>query len=249
MASGQDLLDKAIEAYGGLNRWKTIEEIVAHIRSGGAAIPLRLKFGAFKSYEARISTTEPRITFSPFAGKRNRGVFFGDRVRIESDTGQILAERTNAKAAFSSFRHNLYWDNLDALYFGGYAIWNYFSAPFLLLQKGFLIREIDPWEENGQEWRRLHVSFPPNIPTHSREQVFYFNSDGLIMRLDYTAEVFGAWAKAAHYCTDYKNFSGLIVPARRRVFPRKSDGSPRSFPTLVWIEVDQIVISEKQSSL
>jgi hypothetical protein len=245
MASGQDLLDKAIEAYGGLNRWKTIEEIVAHIRSGGAAIPLRFKFGAFKSYEARISTTEPRITFSPFAGKRNRGVFLGDRVRIESETGQILAKRANAKTAFSSFRHNLYWDNLDALYFGGYAIWNYFSAPFLFLREGFKIREIDPWKESGQTWRRLHVSFPPNIPTHSREQVFYFNSDGLIMRLDYTAEVFGGWAKAAHYCSDHKNFSGLIVPTHRRVLPRKSNNFPRSFPILVWIEVEQIAISEK----
>jgi hypothetical protein len=245
MASGQDLLDKAIEAYGGLNRWKTIEEIVAHIRCGGAALPLRLKFGAFKSYEARISTTEPRITFSPFAGKRNRGVFLGDRVRIESETGQILAKRANAKTAFSSFRHNLYWDNLDALYFGGYAIWNYFSAPFLFLREGFEIREIDPWKESGQTWRRLHVSFPPNIPTHSREQVFYFNSDGLIMRLDYTAEVFGGWAKAAHYCSDHKNFSGLIVPTHRRVLPRKSNNFPRSFPILVWIEVEQIAISEK----
>ena len=245
MASGQDLLDKAIEAYGGLNRWKTIEEIVAHIRCGGAALPLRLKFGAFKSYEARISTTEPRITFSPFAGKRNRGVFLGDRVRIESETGQILAKRANAKTAFSSFRHNLYWDNLDALYFGGYAIWNYFSAPFLFLREGFEIREIDPWKESGQTWRRLHISFPPNIPTHSREQVFYFNSDGLIMRLDYTAEVFGGWAKAAHYCSDHKNFSGLIVPTHRRVLPRKSNNFPRSFPILVWIEVEQIAISEK----
>lgn len=245
MTSEQDLLNKAIEAHGGRNRWNTIGEIVAHIRSGGAAIPLRLKFGVFKSYEARISTTEPRITFSPFAGKRNRGVFSRDTVRIESDTGQILAERTNARAHFNTFRHKLYWDNLDALYFGGYAIWNYFAAPFLLLQKGFLIREIEPWEERGQKWRRLHVTFPPNIPTHSREQVFYFNSDGLIMRLDYTAEVFGDWAKAAHYCSAHKNFSGLIVSTRRRVLPRKSDGSPRGFPTLVWIEVDQVAILDR----
>jgi hypothetical protein len=57
------------------------------------------------------------------------------------------------------------------------------------------------------------------------------------MRLDYTAEVFGQWAKAAHYCWDHKNFSGLIVPTRRRVFPRTSDAHPRTFPTLVWIEL------------
>jgi hypothetical protein len=62
------------------------------------------------------------------------------------------------------------------------------------------------------------------------------------MRLDYTAEVFGAWAKAAHYCWNHKNFSGLIIPTRRRVFPRKSDGHPRNFPTLVWIELDDLTV-------
>jgi hypothetical protein len=245
MASGQDLLGKAIEAHGGLNRWQSIKEIVAHIRCGGAALPLRFKFGTFKSYEAHISTTQPRIIFSPFAGKGKRGVFLGDTVRIETDKGQVLAERTNAKAAFSSSRHKFYWDNLDALYFGGYAIWNYFTIPFLLLREGFEIQEIDSWEENNQTWRRLKVFFPPDIPTHSREQVFYFNSEGLLMRLDYTAEVFGEWAKAAHYCRGHKNFSGLIVPTSRKVLPRKSDGLPRGFPTLVWIEVDQVALLER----
>jgi hypothetical protein len=172
-------------------------------------------------------------------------VFSGDTVRIESSNGQVLAERTDAKTAFNSLRHKFYWDNLDALYFGGYAILNYFSAPFLFLHEGFEIQEIEPWEENNHTWRRLKVFFPSDIPTHSREQIFYFNSDGLLMRLDYTAEVFGEWAKAAHYCRGHKNFSGLIIPTSRQVLPRKNDGSPRSFPTLVWIEVDQVVILER----
>lgn len=245
MTSEQDLLNKAIEAHGGLNRWNAIREIFAHIRSGGAAIPLRLKFGVFKSYEARISTAEPRVTFTPFAGDRNRGIFSRDMVRIESETGQILAERTNARAQFNSFRHKLYWDNLDALYFGGYAIWNYFSAPFLFLREGFEIHETEPWKERGEIWRGLHVTFPLDIPTHSREQVFYFSSEGLLMRLDYTAEVFGGWARAAHYCSDHKNFSGLILPTRRRVFPRKTNGLPRRRPILVWIEVDQVTLLER----
>ena len=244
MISGQDLLNKAIEAHGGLHRWQTTKEIVAHIRCGGIALPLRFKFGAFKSYEARLSTTKPQVIFSPFAGKENRGVFLGDTVRIESGNGQVLADRTRAKAAFDSWRHKFYWDNLDALYFGGYAIWNYFTVPFLFLREGFEIQEIEPWEEKNQTWRRLKVFFPSNIPTHSHEQVFYFNSDGLLMRFDYTAEVFGAWAKAVHYCKGHKNFSGLIIPTSRQVLPRKSNGSPQGFPTLVWIEVDQVVLLE-----
>jgi hypothetical protein len=244
MTSSQDLLNKSMEAHGGLNRWRTVKEIVVRIRCGGVALPLRFKFGVFKSYEARLSTTKPHVIFSPFAGKGNRGVFSGDTVRIESSNGQVLAERTDTKAAFNTFRHKFYWDNLDALYFGGYAIWNYFTAPFLLLRRGFETQEIEPWEEKNQTWKRLKIFFPSDIPTHSHEQVFYFNSDGLLMRIDYTAEVFGNWAKAAHYCRNHKNFSGLIIPTSRQVLPRKSDGSSKSFPTLVWIEVDQVSLLE-----
>src|SRR5512139_3717376 len=100
MTSGQDLLNKSIEAHGGFTRWQTIKEIVAHIRCGGVALPLRFKFGVFKSYEARISTNELHILFSPFGGKGNLGVFLGDTVRMESSDGRVLAERSNAKAAF-----------------------------------------------------------------------------------------------------------------------------------------------------
>jgi hypothetical protein len=75
MASGQDLLNKAIEAHGGFKRWQTIKRIEAQIRCGGAALPLRFKFGTFKSYRVLISAAEPHIFFSPFAGKGKRGIF------------------------------------------------------------------------------------------------------------------------------------------------------------------------------
>jgi len=44
MTSGQAQLNIAIEAQGGLHRWQTIKEMVAHIRCGGIALPLRIKF-------------------------------------------------------------------------------------------------------------------------------------------------------------------------------------------------------------
>jgi hypothetical protein len=164
MAWGQDLLNKGVEAHGGLRRWQTIKKIEARIRCGGAALPLRFKLGTFKSYRALISTAEPNIVFFPFAGKGKRGIFSGNTIRIESESGRVLAERSKAKAAFKTFRHKFYWDHLDALYFGGYAIWNYFTVPFLFLQEGFEIQEIEPWEENGQTWRRLRVFSLPTFP-------------------------------------------------------------------------------------
>jgi hypothetical protein len=81
------------------------------------------------------------------------------------------------------------------------------------------------------------MRFPDDVPTHSRDQVFYFDESGRLMRLDYTAEAFGSWAKAAHYCFDHEQFDGILIPTRRRVFPRRRDNRPRPRPTLVWIDI------------
>ena len=89
-------------------------------------------------------------------------------------------------------------------------------------------------------WRRLAVTFPAAIHTHSRHQAVYVGDDGLIQRHDYTAEEFGGWAVSAHYWFDHHAFDGLIVPRKRRVFVRRSDGRSRTHPLLVWINVQDV---------
>jgi hypothetical protein len=42
------------------------------------------------------------------------------------------------------------------------------------------------------------------------------------------------------YCSDPVEFDGLVIPTRRRVYPRRSDGRPRSRPVLVWIDVKNV---------
>ena len=66
-------------------------------------------------------------------------------------------------------------------------MWNYLTAPFLVALPDFETEEIDPWQENGETWRRLRVKFPDYIATHSAEETFYVNSQGLVVRMDYNA--------------------------------------------------------------
>ena len=87
---------------------------------------------------------------------------------------------------------------LQELYFAGYAFWNYFTTPFLLAQPGVEVEEIEPHKEDGETWRPPSVIFPPEIPTHSAHQTFYFNDKGLLQRHDYATDVAGA--VASHYC-------------------------------------------------
>ena len=141
---------------------------------------------------------------------------------------------------FGDLRHKLWWDNLDAMYFVGYALWNYLTTPFLLLQQDMQIDAMGKWQEGNEVWHRLRVLFPGTVPTHCREQIFYFDDDLLLRRHDYTAEVFGKWAKAAHYCTAHRQFGGFLFPTRRTVWPRNKFGFANRFITLVHIEIDDI---------
>jgi hypothetical protein len=84
------------------------------------------------------------------------------------------------------------------------------------------------------------VTFPDDIPTHSRRQIFYFDDQRLLRRLDYTAEVVGGWAHAAHLCREYRAFGGLKAPTRRRVLPLPFGRTPLPGPTLVELEVHSI---------
>lgn len=241
---GAGLLASAIEAHGGAARWAAVGELVLHASSGGWAPTLKGKRRALARYRAHISTTEPRTLLTPYPRPGRRGVFERDAVRIESDDGQVLERRSDPRSCFRG-RRLLWWDHLDFLYFAGYALWGYACAPFVFAQPGFETREIEPWEQEGERWRRLAVTFPADVPAHCREQVFHFDWSGRLRRNDYTAEVFGPWAKAAHICHDHREYGGLVFPTRRRVYPRSRSGRPRSAPTLVRIDVESVQVRER----
>ena len=75
------------------------------------------------------------------------------------------------------------------------------------------------------------MHFSPDIPTHSPEQIFYFDDKGLIRRLDYSTVI--TKTTAAHYLHDHKNFSGLVVPTLRRAYFRMPDGRAQPEPVTV----------------
>jgi hypothetical protein len=232
------LLERAIEAAGGMARWEAATELTARVRSGGLLLATRARRGVLRDYEIRIATRAPRATLAPYPERGRRGVFEAHEVRVETDGGTVVSRRDHPRAAFSgSLRRNLRWDDLDLLYFAGYAMWNYLTTPFLLAAPGFGVRELDPWAPDGERWERLAATFPEEVPTHCREQVLSFDGQARLRRLDYTPEVIGRWARAAHHCGEHREENGLVVPTRRRVVPRARSGRSLPGPTLVRIEI------------
>jgi hypothetical protein len=238
--AAEDLLEKVLDAHGGKASWDRVGALRIQVRCGGAALTAKLQRHAYRRYEALLDTRSPRVRFNPFKG--GRGVYTPDRVYIETAQGTVGRERIDPRRFFSSGRRHFFWDALDVLYFGGYAMWNYLCTPFLWLADGFALREGDPWQRPGENWRTLKVRFPTGLPTHSTEQVFYIDDRGLIRRHDYTAEVISPYARAVHYCNRHREFGGFVFPTRRRVYPRRTNNRSLPFPTLIWIDIDHITV-------
>jgi hypothetical protein len=138
-----------------------------------------------------IEAQRPAVTITPYARPDGRGYFTPNRVWIEDGEGSVIEERSDPRASFAGHVRATQWDQLQRLYFSSYALWNYLTTPFLFAQPGFEVSEIEPHQENGEIWRRLHVKFPSDVPTHCAEQTFFFSGTGLLQRVDYVTDIYG----------------------------------------------------------
>jgi hypothetical protein len=127
-------------------------------------------------------------------------------------------------------------------YFAGAAMWTYLTQPFSFTLPGFRMTELDPWEEAGQLWRRLLVTWPSHLATHSTEQTLYLSPDGLLVRHDYDVEI-SVGATAAHYLSDYVDVQGIMVPTSHRILPRTPDGQSLAEPLIVSIGLSEITFT------
>jgi hypothetical protein len=234
------LIGEVIDAHGGEALWNSIEAIDAVISASGFLFKAK-KRPVLDCVHMRAFAHEPRFTFFDFPREGFKSELVGNReVNIKDPDGKVIAVRQNPRESFTRISRQFSWDDLDFIYFGGYATWNYLTAPFLFLHKGFEFEMLEPFQAEHESWLRLKVKFPQDMPTHSETQTFYFDEHRLLRRLDYTARVVGPWAHAAHLCSDYRDFGGLKVPLRRRVYPLLIGSRPLPWPTLVSLEIHDI---------
>ena len=230
----EQLTRAVIAAYGGESLWRATKTVNATISSGGLAFLAKFQREA-RRLRVEVDPSQPRTKL--YLGPEGAvGLLEGGNVRIENSKGQEFAVRADARRLFPGGRRRLWWDKLDQVYFAGYALWNYLAFPALLLRDDIVWTAVSSWV--------LDAIFPPGLPTHSRSQRFHFEpSTGLLKQHDYTAEVFGNWAKAAHVILEHRTWNGIPFAAKRRVTLRRSDGIPLPWPVLVWIEVHDWSIS------
>jgi len=155
--------------------------------------------------------------------------------------GRLLADRQHPRAQFSRLSKRLLWDKLDMLYFGGYALWNYLSFPFVLAEPG--VRVSLPTVADGCAGPGLVAEFDGSVPTHSARQVFHLDEALHLTQHDYTADVIGRWATAANRVLASTDVAGLRLYTRRRVTPRMGPWhTVLPLPLLVHIDISALQV-------
>lgn len=232
-----DLLESAVAAHGGLDRWNQVKSITVGASITGAFWHLKGQDDALKDVRFEVDTTRERLAME-FAGQDKLSVFEPHRVVLQRRDGAPIAARDDPEKSFAGHQLETPWDDLHLAYFTGEALWTYLNTPFLYTWPGFATEEITPIEVDGETWRRLKVTFPDHVKSHTRQQVSCFGPDGLLRRHDFTIDIVGGAAESLLYATGYRDVEGIVIPATRRAYASEGDDQL----VMVAIDMGEIII-------
>lgn len=244
----EELLTAVLEAHGGLQNWENVTKITARMSLGGPFWAARGWPDVYSKQTVTIDPHREHITFAPFTAEDRMSVMDvgPEHVAITIADGRIVEERVNPRESFPSafVDSSTPWDAIQVAYFTSAAVWNYFTQPFVFTQPGVEVREIAPWTEDAQTWRRLAVKFPETIANHNADQVFYYDDAFMQRRMDYSPDVTGK-PPIAHYTHDHKIFEGFLFPTRRLVHLHDANGVANQRFAPITIEVAGVRIDRR----
>jgi len=197
--------------------------------------------GLFHNKVFELATRRQHLTIAPFPNPGKRSLFFGDWLEFQAHNGALIESQEHPERLFEGHQFTTPWTLMHAAYFASEALWTYLTTPFLYAYPGFASEEIEPWQEDGEVWRRLKVTFPTHIATHTRQQVTHFGPDGLVRRHDYEVDILGG-ARGANYAAEYVDVQGIKFPSTRRVFPYDDACNKVLEPLLVSLDFREFLL-------
>jgi hypothetical protein len=209
------LLDNALKACGGLERWNRFDRFEAHVSIGGSYLASKVDATNLKEIVVSGNTRFQAAEVVGMLDHSGRGLCRANWVGIENHSGLIAAQQSVTPEDFAGLGSRAHWTELDVVYYCGISIWNFINCPFLLAESGFKIGEIAPLDADGEVWRRLHVTFPDRIATEACEQILYFDFRNRHRRTDYLCSALTA-NTVAHFLGAHQDFSEIVIPTLRR---------------------------------
>jgi hypothetical protein len=235
-----DLLDLAVEAHGGLDRWRRVRSIHLDLSITGAIWHVKSRPDVLDKIQMRVATDIELVT-TEFIGQDKRTRFEPNRVEIETSDGTVIEARDDPESSFAGQQLDTPWDDVHVAYFSGEALWTYLNTPFMYTRPDFVTEEIESISVDGETWRRLKVTFPDTVKSHTREQISCFGPDGLLRRHDYTVDILGG-GTGLNYASNYRDVDGIIIPTKRLIYAYEGDYQIVPEPVLVDIDMHEITL-------
>ena len=113
------LAELAIEAHGGLDRWRRFKTVSARLVNGGALWPLKRQQGVLDDIRVRVDLRKQWASHWPFTAPNLRTSFQPHRVAIETTEGQPLEELLQPRDSFKGHEVDTPWTRLELAYFAG----------------------------------------------------------------------------------------------------------------------------------
>lgn len=240
-ASTQQLVNKTIEAHGGLKNAGKFQTVKLNANIGGVVWSVKGHENALADVEFTGSLTQQKASWKNLFHLGYTSTFEPERVALFDEKGSLVEELDNPKKSFNGHTVETPWTKAQLVYFSSYATWNYTTAPFNFLVPGVEINQLEDWNEKGEIFQRLEVIYPDGFATHSKRQIFYFDADGLLKRHDYWPDVLGG-SSAVQIIENHKNFDGIVTGTKRNIYVLND--ADNSYSTdLVLVSIDILDVS------
>jgi hypothetical protein len=217
--SGMSLLEQVLSVSGGSDRWRNIRGFTVHMTMGGLLVEQKYQANSLKEVVIEADIREHSVHIMGFDATNDRLFCDLSRVGIEDENGQVIRSERRSFENWRERASNGSWDVLDLAQFCGYSVWTLVAMPYFL-QTVASIREGDPPLVNGrlQPLRLMHAEFSEAASIYPLQQNLFFDSEGLLVRVDYDALELGG-TPVSQFVSAYQNFSGYIIPTLRRLRP------------------------------
>lgn len=125
------LLNLAVRAHGGLDRWNKVKAIKVAASITGGIWYVKGKPDVLKNVVLTAETRNERVTVD-FPGQNKRAVFQLNRITIATTDGTLITSRDNPEESFAGQKRETPWDDVHVIYFAGAALWTYLTTPYSL---------------------------------------------------------------------------------------------------------------------
>lgn len=237
------VLDAALDAAGGLERWREHSFLSAHLSQGGELWAIKGQAGVLDDMRIDMALHQEWVSHHPFGTAELRSSFTPRRVEVLDGDGKSIEALDDPRGSFAAHAFDTPWTRIQLAYFVGTATWTYLTQPFCLTLPGFRVKELSPCKEDGRALRRLRVRWPDYLATHSAEQTLYFDNAGRLARHDYELEIV-AGAPTAHMFDGFVSVDGITMPTRHRIHARDAAGGIDTSSVIVAIDVDDVAFGQ-----